>query len=215
MLIHLNEIKPVSFQYRLSPNSIWGNKIEWHANKIYQIIAASGSGKTTLVSVLSGLRGDYRGDIIYNNKAFSDFTFRDWSKWRSETASFVFQDMRLFPELSAMDNIRIASELSTRHVINFEQIIKYTSDLGLEEQKLKSPVKYISLGQAQRIAIIRAISRNYEWLILDEPFSHLDINNAKRAWELIKQDAAGKNAGIIITSLDPYAFINPDQSFYL
>jgi len=215
LIINLKQIKPNSFEYRSASNSIWGNTIEWHPNKKYQIIAASGSGKTTLVSVLSGLRGDYRGDIIYNNKAFSDFTFRDWSKWRSEIASFVFQDLRLFPELSAIDNIRIASELSTRHVLDLEQIKKYASQLGLDEQKLKSPVKYISLGQAQRIAIIRAIARNYKWLILDEPFSHLDNENALRAWDLIKQDAESKNAGIIITSLDPYSFINPDQSFYL
>lgn len=215
MIINLNQIKPDSFEYRSASNSIWGNTIEWYPNKKYQIIAASGSGKTTLVSVLSGLRGDYRGDIIYNNKAFSDFTFRDWSKWRSETASFVFQDLRLFPELSAMDNIRIASELSTRHILDLEQIHKYASQLGLDEQKLKSPVKYISLGQAQRVAIIRAISRNYQWLILDEPFSHLDKENALRAWDLIRQDADRKNAGIVITSLDPYDFINPDQSFYL
>jgi len=211
----LKNIQPTNFPFHTAPNSIWGNDLEWETGKIYQIVAASGSGKTTLVSILSGLRGDYNGSVICNHQKFSEFSYREWSHWRSDIASFVFQDLRLFPNLTAFENILITTELSTRHLLNQSKVNELASSLGLDETKLMSFVKHISLGQSQRIAIIRAIIRTYKWLILDEPFSHLDQENAYRAWELIKEDAANKNAGIIITSLDPYPFIKPHNLYHL
>jgi len=93
-------------------------------------------------------------------------------------------------------------------------LLQMATNLGVDA-KLDIPVKKLSYGQMQRVAIIRSLCRNYRWLILDEPFSHLDMDNAQKAWKMILNDAHAKGAGVIITSLDPYPFIQPDKVFIL
>lgn len=182
-------------------------------NAIYQVLASSGSGKTTLVSILAGLRGDYSGLLRFENKTAATYKPADWSFWRSTQASFVYQDLRLFPELSAADNIALAAVLSGE-AVNETRVEEMAEMLGVSH-KLDTVIKQLSFGQMQRMAIIRAISRPYRWLILDEPFSHLDLKNAETAWQLMVTDARQKNAGLLITSLDPYPFIQADRLFVL
>jgi putative ABC transport system ATP-binding protein len=213
--ISFQHIQPTSFEYRKSGGTVWDCSFTLEQGKVYQILASSGSGKTTLVSVLAGIRGDYNGDIKLGEMPISGFKPNDWSRWRSAEASFVYQDLRLFPELTAMNNILLSVTLSGSAIEAQEKTIQErASQLGVAE-KLGRSMKYLSYGQMQRMAIIRALSRPYKWLILDEPFSHLDANNAQTAWNLILEDARSKQAGIIITSLDPYSFIQPDQTFVL
>lgn len=215
MDINFNKVSPISFQYRKSQDSLWGNEIVCKKGEIYQILAPSGSGKSTLISILAGLRGDYKGNVIVDEKKMSSFKKKDWSVWRSRDISFVFQDLRLFPELTSLENVELLLEINkTRTQSKSFDSKKYFNEFGISD-KTKVLSKFLSYGQQQRVAIIRAISKHYSWLVLDEPFSHLDNKNAQIAWQLIKSDAQEKNAGIIITSLDPYPFISPDKIFFL
>ncbi|MFM7709860.1 MAG: ATP-binding cassette domain-containing protein [Ferruginibacter sp.] len=182
-------------------------------NAIYQVLASSGSGKTTLVSILAGLRGDYNGTLFINQKPANGFRPDDWSRWRSKDMSIVFQDLRLFPELTGIDNIELSAKLAGA-VTDRAQITSMAEQLGVAH-KLDTTMRFLSFGQMQRMAIIRALNRPYNWLILDEPFSHLDQKNAETAWALIIQNAREKKAGVLITSLDPYTFIHPDRQFIL
>ena len=215
MKIEFNNITPCSFEYSKKEDSLWGFRQTLESPGVYKIIAASGSGKSTLISLLSGLRSDYTGSINYNERPIHEFTPMDWSVMRCQKISMVYQDLRLFPDLSVKENILLSQEISGEHakdtiseLENFAQAMNISNQIG----KL---VKHLSFGQMQRVAIIRAIMRKYEWLILDEPFSHLDENNAKIAWELITDQAKKRNAGILIACLDPYEFINADKIFHL
>lgn len=214
MDIHLKHIVPAAFEYQKIPTTLWGLEQTLSKNQTYQVIAASGTGKSTLVAILAGTRGDYTGQLILMNSTADTFNTKAWSTWRSVYASFVFQDLRLFPHLTAVGNIRLQEEITKNKSSNEKELQARLESLGIADKK-DVHAKYLSFGQQQRVAILRALHRNYQWLILDEPFSHLDQNNAITAWKLIQEDAQAKQAGIIITSLDPYPFIKPNHTFIL
>lgn len=222
MMISLFNVVPAPLQDSLNPNAIWGQKINLHPGKSYQILAPSGRGKSTLVSLLSGLRGDYSGDLFINDKNTKTFSAQDWANWRACGAGFVFQDLRLFSHLTAIENISIAQEIAktaiaTRGKTNFTNsaepffqdsiIQQWAATLDIEK-KLNQKCSELSFGQQQRVAIIRALSQPFQWLILDEPFSHLDDQNAEIAWKLMQEIALQNKAGIILTSLNAYPYIN-------
>ncbi len=215
MSIRLKDIRPLAFEFIQKENSLWGADNTLESPGIYKVIASSGSGKSTLISILSGIRSDYAGEIHLDNQKLSGFSPANWSAVRSNKISLVYQDLRLFPNLTVKENILLSQEItgadadkSLQELEDFAAAMKITNQLD-------KPVKHLSFGQMQRVAIIRAMIRNYKWLILDEPFSHLDQSNAMIAWNLITQQAKLRNAGIIIACLDPYEFITADKIFHL
>ena len=213
MKLGLSNIKPLSFEFSTKENSLWGKQIILETPQICKIIAASGSGKSTLISILSGLRADYAVDISYDDKSVQNFSSKDWSQLRKSKISQVYQDLRLFKNLTVKENIQLSQEISGSYA--YDKSIEELAEKMKISNQLDKPVGKLSFGQMQRVAIIRAIIRNYEWLILDEPFSHLDQQNANIAWELITEQARIRQAGIIIACLDPYEFINADRIFHL
>lgn len=215
MKLSFNHITPLSFEYNPKEDSIWGFNNTLESPGVYKIIASSGSGKSTLIGILSGLRSDYAGDIQYDGKTILGFSANDWSALRSQKISLVYQDLRLFPNLTVRENILLSQEITgADNNTVMSELEAFASSMQISNQ-LDKLVKHLSFGQMQRVAIIRAMMRNYEWLILDEPFSHLDITNATIAWELILQQAKKRKAGIIIACLDPYDFIKADKIFHL
>ncbi len=215
MKLTFNNITPLSFEYNRKEDSIWGFNNTLESPGVYKIIASSGSGKSTLIGILSGLRSDYAGTIEFDHKSSSEFTSKDWSALRSQKISLVYQDLRLFPNLTVRENILLSQEITGADNNTIQSELEaFASGMQISNQ-LDKLVKHLSFGQMQRVAIIRAMMRNYEWLILDEPFSHLDQTNATIAWELILQQAKKRNAGIIIACLDPYDFIKADEIFHL
>jgi putative ABC transport system ATP-binding protein len=213
--ITFNNITPLSFEHNQKEDSIWGFNNLLESPGVYKVIASSGSGKSTLISILSGLRSDYAGDIKYDNQSILDFNAKDWSELRSQKISLVYQDLRLFPGLTVRENILLSQDITgVKSSAAMTELEAFASTMNISNQ-LDKLVKHLSFGQMQRVAIIRAMMRNYEWLILDEPFSHLDQTNASIAWGLITQEAKKKNAGIIIACLDPYEFIKADKIFHL
>ena len=215
MKITFNNITPLSFEHNQKEDSIWGFNNLLESPGVYKIIASSGSGKSTFISILSGLRSDYAGDIKYDNQSILNFNAKDWSTLRSRKISLVYQDLRLFPGLTVRENILLSQEITGVNTsAAMTELEGFASTMNISNQ-LDKLVKHLSFGQMQRVAIIRAMIRNYEWLILDEPFSHLDQTNANIAWGLITQEAKKRSAGIIIACLDPYEFIKADKIFHL
>ena len=94
-------------QEKIEQSGIWNNDITIQKGEKLQIIAPSGSGKTSLIHFLYGLRKDYKGSITFDNKNISTFSAEDFAIIRSRQTSIIFQDLRLFPEHSAFENINI------------------------------------------------------------------------------------------------------------
>lgn len=179
-------------------DSIWGNKIVLkHGNKI-MLNANSGKGKSTFTSVVFGLRKDFEGKLLYDENDTSIFSHEDWTEIRKSKISVVFQDLQLFPTLTVKENLILKNNLC--QVFTENELIQMLEALEIEN-KWEQKCGLLSMGQQQRVAIIRALCQPFEWLILDEPFSHLDHENTKRSLKLIDERCNDLKAGFVLTSL--------------
>lgn len=181
-------------------SGVWGKRIEWEKGKYIKITAPSGTGKTTLVHLLYGLRKDYTGTIQYKGKDLLSLTTDDLATLRQNYWSIVFQDLKLFPNLTARENIELKRVLQNP-IIEKEQIDEMANQLGVWSI-LDQQAMHCSYGEQQRVSIIRALMQPFDFLIMDEPFSHLDNANKKIAADLINTECKKRNAGLIITDLD-------------
>lgn len=178
--------------------SVWGNEVEIPGGKKILLNASSGKGKSTFSNILYGLRNDYTGEVLYKDQNILNFDLNTWIEIRRYELSAVFQDLQLFGELTTLENLQIKNEL-THHKSDHE-ILEMIELLGIADKKNQT-CKTMSLGQQQRVAIIRALLLPYKFLILDEPFSHLDEENAAKALALINRETEKNNAGYVLTTL--------------
>lgn len=206
MTIEFNLVIPEPIQSNYNPASeIWNQKISLQTGTEYNINAKSGKGKSTFTQIIYGIRKDFRGDVLVDNKSIKTISNADLAKMRQEQLSILFQDLRLFTELTAKDNILVNAALNDDpplHLIN-----DWANQLGVAHL-LERRAGLLSYGEKQRIALIRALIQPFQWILLDEPFSHLDLENTEIAYSLIKQRAKEQNAGIILTTLGEDHFLD-------
>ncbi len=205
-MIRFQQVKPIPIFSRpiKRESQIWNKEILFAKGKKYWIKAPSGEGKSTLLHIIMGLRKDYEGAFTIDGKTSSSFSNEQWAEIRSNQISIVFQNLRLLPELTALQNIELVRKQSG--TVDESKIKEWSKRLGVYkvwEQKAST----LSYGQQQRVAIIRALARPFDFLLLDEPFSHLDRENIKEACGLIQEELTRKQAGLILVSHDtPYDF---------
>jgi putative ABC transport system ATP-binding protein len=200
MFIQLNDLLPDYFKKEKKNSSeIWGKNITIERGEYIKIVAPSGSGKTSLVHFIYGLRKEYSGSISYGNHLVKDLNAEEFAVYRKDNISIVLQDMRLFNELTVFDNLNVKRQLQPFHPP--EKIKEMAQRLGIGD-KLESKCKTCSYGEQQRVAIIRSLMQPFEFLIMDEPFSHLDNNNSEIAMQLILEEAKQRNAAIIFADLE-------------
>lgn len=213
MKIVLDKIMPVplaSIQH--SKESIWGNYIELnHGNKIL-LNASSGKGKSTFTLTTLGLRNDYSGSIRYDDQDINTFTPDDWAIIRQEKIAVVFQDLQLFPNLTVGENLLLKNSLHP--VFSESEILRMLERLEIEN-KWSQQCGLLSMGQQQRVAIIRAMCQPFELLILDEPFSHLDEENTQRSFKMIDERCTEQGAGFVLTTLGDDHKFKYDQEIKL
>lgn len=199
MIIKLNKIIPSPLAEITDDKSdVWRRDISFEQNKFYLISAESGKGKTSLLSIIFGLRKDFDGTVYFDERNICNLRNDEWVNIRKNIISLVPQGLWLFDELTALENIQIKNEL-TDH-LDDNKIIEYLKICGMYGHKDK-PAGILSFGQKQRIAIIRALCQPFEFLLLDEAFSHLDKENSKIVMEIIQSEAQEKNAALISSSL--------------
>lgn len=207
MNIHFENIIPAPLEDQTSNSQIWGKTITFTKGTNYGILAPSGKGKSTFAHILYGLRNDFSGNLIWEDKNVAELDWNEKQTLRLTHQAIVFQDLRLFQALTAWENILLHREdlPQGKIEVNETTLKTWIDRLGITKV-INQPVALLSFGQRQRFAIIRALSRPYSWLILDEPFSHLDEENEKKAAELIIEQVQSYNSNLIITALN---VINP------
>lgn len=215
MRILLDHIIPTPLKERFSQSGsgIWNKMVEFTQGEYIKIKAPSGTGKTTLVHILYQIRHDYEGKIMMDNRPAAEITGEDLALLRQKQVSIIFQDLRLFPQLTARENIDIKRVLQTPFYESYV-IDEMAQELGISKI-IDQPASLCSYGEQQRIAIIRSLMQPFEWLVMDEPFSHLDIENTKRAAALIAEECRKRNAGFIITDLDEDSHFAYSMQLYL
>lgn len=162
------------------------------------IQAESGGGKSSLLSFIYGNRKDYSGKIFFDNTDIRSLSINKWCDVRRNSIALLPQEMRLFPELSVLENIELKNSLTSHKTrARIEEMLEI---LGVA-QKRDSLVGKLSIGQQQRVAIVRTLCQPFDFIFLDEPVSHLDKNNNRIVAELVEKEALANNAGIISTSV--------------
>ncbi len=193
-------------------SDIWLREVVFEKGKKYLIEAASGTGKSSLCGYIYGYRNDYRGDIRFDRQEIRTLSAARWRAIRKKHLSLLFQDLRLFPELNAYENIQLKNNL-TGYRSN-KAIKELFEKFGIGD-KLFQPVGKLSFGQQQRVALIRSLCQPCDFLFLDEPVSHLDDANGEIIREVITGEAAATGAAIIVTSIGKHPGFQYDKTFEL
>jgi putative ABC transport system ATP-binding protein len=215
MHIKLENIIPIPLKENLQHRSsdIWKTNQVFNAGEWVKIKAPSGTGKTTFIHFLYQLRFDFEGNIFWDDINIRQINTDNVAIVRQKQLSIIFQDLKLFGNLTARENIEINRVLQQPYCAS-EKIDAMAARLGITAI-LNQKAALCSYGEQQRIAIIRALVQPFEFLLMDEPFSHLDINNKKIAAELIAAECAERKAAFILTDLDDDNFFDYDRNLIL
>ena len=213
MQLTLSNLLPVYFEKdRTQTSEIWGKEWIWNKGELIKIVAPSGSGKSSLINFLYGMRKDFDGSIRYEQQDIRNASPEDLANLRKDHLSIVFQDLRLFPDQTVAKNLEIKRQLNPFHPP--EKIREMAERLGIGK-KLDSLARTCSYGEQQRVAIIRALLQPFDFLLLDEPFSHLDNNNSQRAMELMLEETKARQASIIFADLERIEFFPFTRIYHL
>lgn len=179
-------------------SEVWMRRLELSRPERYLIMAESGTGKSSLCSFVYGSRHDYRGRILFDGRDIRTLSVDDWCRVRRRHISLLPQEMRLFPELTAMENIQIKNRLTDR--CTEKEIMAMLQEMEIDH-KASQKAAFLSIGQQQRVAIVRALCQPFDFLILDEPVSHLDARNNARVAAMVTRVAAENDAAVVATSV--------------
>lgn len=176
------------------------------------IESASGKGKSSLVSFIYGRRTDYRGLIAFDGADIRSLDSAHWTEIRRKALAWLPQEMMLFPELTARENVEIKRSLTGWR--SGRWVEEAFERLGIAD-RIDSPVGRMSVGQQQRVAIIRALAQPADFILLDEPVSHLDPQSNLAAASFIEEEASSTGAGIITTSVGNPLALNYTSTTHL
>ena len=210
--IELLHTLPLVFQGREPQSQIWLQDVALQKGQTYLVEANSGTGKSSLCSYIIGYRKDYLGTIRFDGRDIRTHHVSEWTSLRQHNLSLLFQELRLFPELSALENVQIKNGL-TRHKSRREIGIWFER-LGIAD-KVDVKVGRMSYGQQQRVAMIRALVQPFDFLIVDEPISHLDDANGAIMGEIMMEEARRQGAGVVVTSIGKHIGLQYDKTFRL
>lgn len=189
------EFKNVSKTYKTGDVSVEALKdasFEIGKGEICVIVGQSGAGKTTLLNILGGMDRLTEGEVYLDGTAVSDYNKKQLATYRRRDIGFVFQFYNLIPNLTALENVEIASQLS-KDPMNPSEVLAH---VGLEERMNNFPAQ-LSGGEQQRVAIARALAKNPKLLLCDEPTGALDYETGKAILKLL-QDCSRKRGMTVV-----------------
>ena len=207
--ITLNKVLPHVFSHVQGlVSDVWNEEITFHKGHYYLLEANSGKGKSTFCSYLIGYRRDFDGKILFDEQNINALTIKDWAEIRTRQVSYLFQELRLFPELTALENVLIKNNMT--HFKTKAQILDWFDELDIAD-KVNVRIGQMSFGQQQRVALIRSLVQPFDFLLADEPISHLDDDNSNVMGQVLLREATHQGAGIIVTSIGKHLALKYDK----
>ncbi len=211
--IELKNTLPMVFALRDDIESdVWHKDVAFERGHVYLVEADSGTGKSSLCSYLVGYRDDYQGIICFDGQNIRNNRVKDWVEIRKRSLGYLFQELRLFPELTAYENVAIKNNLTGFK--KRKQIEEWFGALGIGD-KMHEKVGRMSFGQQQRVAMMRALAQPFDFLLADEPVSHLDDENGRVMGEIMMDEVRRQGAGVIVTSIGKRMMLDYEKIFRL
>ena len=171
--------------------ALHGVTFEIEKGEVCVVVGQSGAGKTTLLNILGGMDVLTEGNVILDGRDISSLSTKQMATYRRLDIGFVFQFYNLIPNLTALENVEIASQLS-KNPLNSEKVI---AAVGLKDRMNNFPAQ-LSGGEQQRVAIARALAKNPKLLLCDEPTGALDYETGKSILKLLQE--ACKKSGMTV-----------------
>ena len=201
------EFKNVCKQYKMGEitiDALKNTNFSIEKGELVVIVGPSGAGKTTTLNILGGMDNATSGQVIVDEKEVTKLRNKELIKFRREDIGFVFQFYNLVQNLTAKENVELATQICKKS-LNPEEVIK---KVGLEERMNNFPSQ-LSGGEQQRVAIARAIAKNPKLLLCDEPTGALDYKTGKQILKLLQDTAKKENMTVLIithnTAIAPMA----------
>ncbi len=188
-------------------SEVWRRTLTFRRGTTYMIEAASGAGKSSLCSFIYGARSDYQGTLTFDGTDAGSLSIAQWQRLRRESLAYLPQEPGLFGELTAMENIELKRTLTGD--VSAAQAERWMKELGVDMRRDYKASK-LSVGQQQRVALIRSLCQPFDFLLLDEPVSHLDEANNRLAASIILSEARRREAAVIATSVGNPLLIEAD-----
>lgn len=157
------------------------------------IVGPSGAGKSTVLNILGGMDKADEGQVLVDGTDIARFNARELTRYRREDVGFVFQFYNLVPNLTTLENVELASQISP-HALDAEQVLR---DVGLGERLGNFPAQ-LSGGEQQRVAIARALAKQPKLLLCDEPTGALDYNTGKQVLKLLQDTCRNTGTTVIV-----------------
>lgn len=197
--IKFHSVLPAVFAQRDDLDSeVWKQDVTFRKGHLYLVEADSGKGKSTFCSYILGYRHDYTGQVMFDDDVTANYKVKNWVEIRKRHISHLFQELRLFPELTAMENVEIKNKMTGFQ--SRQQILDWFDRLGIAD-KVDAKIGRMSFGQQQRVAMIRSLCQPFDFILADEPISHLDDNNSRIMGDIMMTEAKRQGAGVIVTSI--------------
>ena len=197
---------------KIPPSDVWRHDVAFERGKFYLVEAASGGGKSSMCAYIFGARTDYEGRLLFDGEDAAGISMAGWQALRRRNIAYLPQELSLFPELTAWENIQLKNRVTG--YASEKMVERWLEQLGIASRR-DYPAGRMSIGQQQRVAIIRIVCQPFDFILLDEPVSHLDEENNRIAAAIIAEEARRQGAGVISTSVGNHILLDYNERLRL
>lgn len=197
---------------KIPPSDVWRHDVAFERGKFYLVEAASGGGKSSMCAYIFGARTDYEGRLLFDGEDSAGISMAGWQALRRRNIAYLPQELSLFPELTAWENIQLKNRVTG--YASDKMVERWLEQLGIASRR-DYPAGRMSIGQQQRVAIIRSVCQPFDFILLDEPVSHLDEENNRIAATIIAEEARRQGAGVISTSVGNHILLDYNERLRL
>ena len=190
------ELKQVTKTYQMGEvviNAADGIDFEIEKGEFVVVVGPSGAGKTTVLNILGGMDTATSGQVLVDGNDIAQYRGRKLIQYRREDIGFVFQFYNLVQNLTALENVELALQIS-KHPLDAAEVLK---EVGLEERMNNFPAQ-LSGGEQQRVSIARALAKDPKLLLCDEPTGALDYQTGKAILKLLQDTCRERGMTVIV-----------------
>ncbi|TDP56472.1 ABC transporter ATP-binding protein [Aminicella lysinilytica] len=191
--VRFENVKKIYHAGEVDIEALSGASFEVEKGEIAAIVGASGAGKTTLLNILGGMDKLTSGRVFLDNREISNLSQRELTTYRRYDIGFVFQFYNLIQNLTALENVSLATQIC-KDPVDSAQILR---EVGLADRMANFPAQ-LSGGEQQRVAIARALAKNPKLMLCDEPTGALDYNTGKAILKLLQDTSRRTGMTVII-----------------